>query len=126
MWCGVNPRYFFFFFYHYSKLLIQQTNLFSGNDVPLGSATASSGSWWMDQSCSSQLLRGLCSCSVQKLWRQGDLHCFRILWHPPLYSPSLEYSAALSCSYVPNISGQPVRLAVKTQLILHGKQTMLS
>ena len=63
IWGDVDPCEVFLRPLH-SRLLIVQTNHVSDNNVPLGSATASTRSWWMDQSCTSKLLRGLRSCAV--------------------------------------------------------------
>jgi len=75
IWCDVDPCEVFMRPLH-SRLLIVHTNHFSDNDVPLGSATASTRSWWVDQSCNSKLLRGLCSCAVHQLRRQGEFCCY--------------------------------------------------
>jgi len=64
IWCYVDPSDVFLRPL-YRWLLILPFNLISDNDVPFRSATASARSWWMDQSCSSELLRGLCSCAVR-------------------------------------------------------------
>ena len=96
-----------------------QTNHVSDNDEPLGSATASTRSWWMDQSCSSKLLRRLCSCALHQLRRQGDFFFIWCLVLPLRCKSVLRFSEKLrsiDLHFATDVLGQPVGPVLNVKL----------